>query len=151
MMQHVWSVLCKNASFDVQTNSASLLNIVETIIALGNPTTEKPVLLSMEIVSLWARGKDNIPIMGETRVSIIGQDIVDVRPITLEINLSKTSFHRTRITIDGFPIAKTGRYEFCIEYRLENENDWRPAARIPFFVVSQNKFKMKAVSSAIAE
>jgi len=151
MIQHVWSVLCKNASFDVQTNSASLLNIVETIIAFGNPTIEKPVLLSMEVVSLWARGKDNIPTMGESKVSIIGQDVVDVKPITLEINLSKTSFHRTRITIDGFPIAKAGRYEFCIEYSMENENDWRPAARIPFIVVSNTKAKIQEISDAIPD
>lgn len=137
MIQHVWSVLCRNASFDVQTNQASLLNIVETIIAWGTPSPEKPVLLSMEIVSLWARTKDISPIIGEARVSIIGPNFKEIEPIIVEINLSKTNFHRTRINIEGFPITAIGRYEFCIEYRGTKEKNWVPATIIPFYLTSK--------------
>lgn len=137
MIQHVWSVICQNASIDVQTNSVSLLNTLENLVILGEPSKETPAILSCEIVSLWAREKETEPCMGQMRVliNLPGQEKPQV--ITLEIDLAKTSFHRTRITIGALPLISGGRFEFQVEYRLSSEKVWHPAAKLPFLVTGQ--------------
>jgi hypothetical protein len=137
MIQHVWSVLCQSASFDAQTNRVSLFNTLENLIVFGTPTKERPLVISFEIVSLWARQQDDTPCSGQMRtyLNLPGEEAPQI--ITLEIDLSKTPFHRTRITIGAFPVTRTGRFEFQIEYRLADEETWHPAATLPFIVSSQ--------------
>lgn len=137
MIQHVWSVVCQNASFDVQTNSVSLLNTLENLIVFGEPSKETPIIFSCEIVSLWARENDTLPCSGQmrARLDIPGEE--NSHMITLAIDLAKTSFHRTRITIGALPLTSSGRFEFQVEYRLASEDKWQLAAKLPFFVTSQ--------------
>ena len=137
MIQHVWSVACQSASFDTQTNSVSLLNTLENIIVFGEPTRETPVPFSCEIVSLWARENVDTGCSGQMRVLLnsSGEKAPDV--IMLEIDLTRTPFHRTRITIGVLPLTSSGRFEFQVEYRLADEETWRPAAKLPFLVLAQ--------------
>ena len=137
MIQHVWSVACQNASFDTQTNSVSLLNALENLIVFGEPSKESPVPLSCEIVSLWAREQGEVECSGQMRVllELPGQKTPEI--ITLDIDLTRTPFHRTRITIGVLPLTASGRFEFQVEYRLTGEELWRPAAKLPFLVTSQ--------------
>jgi hypothetical protein len=58
--------------------------------------------------------------------------------VSLEIDLSKTPFHRTRITIGAMPMMVIGRFEFLVEYRLTGKETWETATRLPFIVTSQN-------------
>jgi hypothetical protein len=58
--------------------------------------------------------------------------------VSLDIDLTKTPFHRTRITIGALPMTATGRFEFLVEYRLNGKEIWETAARLPFIVSSQN-------------
>jgi len=138
MIQHVWSVVCQSASFDVQTNSVSLFNTLENLLVFGTPSKEKPFVLSCEIVSLWAREKQDVPCSGQMRASLITSDEETPHTVSLDIDLSKTPFHRTRITIGALPMTSTGRFEFLIEYRLSGEENWQVATRLPFIVTSQS-------------
>jgi hypothetical protein len=137
MIQHVWSVLCQRASFDAQTNSVSLFNTLDNLLVLGIPSKETPFVFSCEIVSLWVREKEETPCSGQMRAYL--DTPVDGIPqaISLEIDLTRTPFHRTRISIGALPMTATGRFEFQIEYRLAGEDTWRPAAKLPFIVKSQ--------------
>jgi hypothetical protein len=58
--------------------------------------------------------------------------------VSLEIDLTKTPFHRTRITIGAIPMTTTGRFEFLVEYRISEKDDWITAAKLPFIVTSRN-------------
>ncbi len=137
MIQHVWSVLCQSASFDIPTNRVSLFNTLENLVVLETPSNEKPLIISCEIVSLWVRDKDDTPCSGQMRVSL--ETPIEGLPqaITLEIDLTRTPFHRTRVSISALPITNIGRFEFQIEYQLKSEETWQLAAKLPFIVVMQ--------------
>jgi hypothetical protein len=143
MIQHVWSVACQSASFDTQTNRVSLLNTLENVLVLGTLTREKPLLLSCEIVSVWAREKDNAPCSGQMRAIFLSPEGGSPPPISLEIDLTKTPFHRTRISLASLPVVSTGRFEFLIEYQNSGQTEWQPAAHLPFLVISQSPIEVK--------
>ncbi len=134
MIQHVWSVLCQSASIDSQTNSVSLLNVVDTIMTNVQPVEEKAIFVSMEILSTWAREDESMPVVGESRVLLLHKGKTIIEPIILEINLLNSIFHRNRVTIGSLPLTMIGRYEFRIECKEKDQTDWRLAAIIPFFV-----------------
>jgi hypothetical protein len=138
MIQHVWSVVCQSASFDAQTNSVSLFNTLENLLVFGAPSKERPFILSCEIVSLWARENADLPCSGQMQVSLKLSDNEKPHTVSLEIDLSKTPFHRTRITIGAIPMTTTGRFEFLVEYRISAKDDWTTAARLPFIVTARS-------------
>ena len=138
MIQHVWSVVCQSASFDAQTNSVSLFNTLENLHVFGAPSKERPFILSCEIVSLWARENADIPCSGQMQVSLKLPDNETPHTVSLEIDLSKTPFHRTRITIGAIPMTTTGRFAFLVEYRISEKDDWTAAAKLPFIVTSRS-------------
>ncbi len=41
------------------------------------------------------------------------------------------------MTVGALPILSSGRFEFCIDYRLAGEEEWRPAAQLPFLLSTQ--------------
>jgi hypothetical protein len=138
MIQPVWSVLCQSASFDMQNNTVSLFNTIENFIVFRAPSKEIPLILSCEIVSLWTRATESVPTSGQMQVYLMqGDKKAADAVISLEIDLKKTPFHRTRISIGALPLFSTGRFEFCVEYKLTGEHAWQHAARLPFYVIQQ--------------
>jgi hypothetical protein len=138
MIQHVWSVLCQSASFDMQSNTVSLFNIIENFIVFGAPSKGTPLILSCEIVSLWTRDAEDVPESGQMQVYLMqGDKKAADAVISLEIDLKKTPFHRTRISIGALPLFSTGRFEFHVEYKLAGEDTWQHPARLPFYVIQQ--------------
>jgi hypothetical protein len=135
MIRHVWSVVCRSVSIDRQTNSVSLLNILETLVVPGEPTVENPVPLSCEVLSLWALEQVEDSCSGQMRVRLKqpGQEEQDI--ILLDIDIAHSAFHRTRINIGALPLFSSGWFEFRVEYRAAGEGTWRQAAGIPFQVV----------------
>jgi hypothetical protein len=137
MIRHIWSVLCQSASFDAQTNSISLLNVLEQIITFGEPSVDRPGIVQAELVSLWKREQLDSPSSGKMQAFYIDPTGKQSDPISLEINLSQSNFHRTRLSLPGFPLIATGEYIFHIEYQVQGEEQWRPAAEIPLVVLAQ--------------
>jgi len=148
MIQHVWSVVCQSASFDAQTNSVSLFNTLENLLVFGAPSKERPFILSCEIVSLWARENADIPCSGQMQVFLKLPDNETPHTVSLEIDLSKTPFHRTRITIGAIPMTTTGRFEFLVEYRISEKDDWTTAAKLPFIVTSRSPEELNSKPNA---
>jgi hypothetical protein len=137
MIQHVWSVLCQSAAIDTQTNNVSLFNAFEKLQVFGVPSEERPFILSCEIVSLWTREDLDKPCSGQVRVSFFVSTEKVPQTILLDIDLTRTPFHRTRITISSLAMITTGRFEFLVDYHLAGQETWQPAARLPFIVSSQ--------------
>ena len=58
-MKHIWSILCRNAIVDKDTNNVSLLNVIERIIfepkqkLAENKKLPIPVVEELTLVSLW--------------------------------------------------------------------------------------------------
>jgi len=137
MIRHIWSVLCQNASFDMQTNNVSLLNILEQIITFGEPSPNRPGIVQAELVSLWKREHLETPSTGKMRAFFVDPNNKQSNPISLEVNLSQSIFHRTRLSLSGFPLIAKGEYIFHIEYQIQGEEQWKPAAEIPLVVLVQ--------------
>lgn len=138
MIRHVWSVLSQSASFDAQTNSVSLLNVIEAATIFGEPTSKRPAVIFAELVSLWFRQDDDTPVSGQMRIFYQSPDGKKADPINLEIPDGTTPYHHTRITLSGFPVKQTGLYLFFVEYQLQGEKNWNLAATIPMLVVNQS-------------
>ena len=137
MIRHIWSVLCQSASFDQQTNNISLLNVLEQVITSGEPTADRPGIVQAELVSLWKRVQLDTPSNGKMRAFYIDPTGKQSDPISLEINLSQSIFHRTRLSLPRFPLITKGEYIFHTEYQVQGEEQWRPASEIPLVVLTQ--------------
>ena len=137
MIRHIWSVLCQNASFDQQTNSMSLLNVLEQIFTFGEPSVDRPGIVQAELISLWMREQPDTPGNGKMRAFYIDPTGKRSDPISLDVNLSQSIFHRTRLSLPRFPLIATGEYIFHVEYQVQGEEGWRPAAEIPLVVREQ--------------
>ena len=102
------------------------------------------MVFSGEIVSLWTRSKEDVPVSGQMQVYLMQADKkASDSVISLEIDLNKTPFHCTRINIGGLPLFSTGRYEFCVEYKLAVNDPWQSAARLPFYVIQESLPQME--------
>ena len=134
MIRHIWSVLCQKISTDAETNVVSLFSIYESIGTNEEPTAEKPVLLPLELITLWAREDVNVPCVGEMRMYYLGPNGVRAPDVVLEIDLKRTFFHRSVLRTPGLPISGSGVFDFCVEYREGKEDDWKVAAKIPLLV-----------------
>jgi len=137
MFRHIWSVLCLNASIDQRTNSASLLNILETIYVNKPPTQENPAPLALaSLVSLWTREDISTNSEGKMRAYVIdpnGQELTS--PIELDIILENDIYnHRTRIDIQMMPLPFIGQYNFHIEYMRTLDEEWQTAAIVPLLL-----------------
>jgi hypothetical protein len=137
MINHVWSVLCNTASFDVQTGLVSLLNIIEIANLTGEPNDQKPGVINAEIVSLWHRSPDEKPTSGQARFSYISPDGKGAEPITLPIQDDQSPFHHTRLTLPMFPAPQLGLYTFVVELQYQHETTWEKVATLPMIVKYQ--------------
>ena len=137
MIKHIWSVLCRMASFDAQTNSVSLLSTIEAVTIMGDPSPTTPSILEAELVSLWSRDDSNQPVSGKMRAQFIDPTGKDSPPIVLEINLLQSMFHRTRINIGGIPIILKGLHSFTVELQEDNSDSWELVATIPLLVLTE--------------
>ena len=142
MIQHVWSVLGQFISIDKDANMASIINVIEEITIIGNPSKDQPTVISLELLSLWCRGQDDNPVSGMMRAYYVGPIEGHSSDISLPITLEKNRFHRTRIRAGVVPIFVPGMYSFIVEYKVDGSQVWEHAARVPFyvnFVTSPNK------------
>ena len=137
MIRHIWTVLCQIASFDSISNNVSLLSILETITPLSTLDAEHPIALQAELVSMWRREQPDQPALGQVRIHFTYPNGVDAPSIVLDLDLSKSYFHRTSLQIPGLLISSTGMYTFKVEYQTEGETDWHLVAEIPLIVATQ--------------
>lgn len=136
MIDHVWTVLCSKSIIDKDSNSISLLEVIEQITGRG-VKGEAVVPIPMELVSLWARTDPEKPARGRARVCLIEPDGSERDPFEIDIDLMTYQRSRTRFQMSGLPIRLAGRYYFRIEIHTQGEEGWGEVSRIPLEVVLQ--------------
>ncbi len=134
MIRHVWSVLCQKTSTDAETNTVSMFSVYESIGSNEGPTEQKPVIIPIELITLWAREGVDVPCKGEMRMYYISPNGVKAPDIELDIDLEKTFFHRSILRTNALPIVNSGMYNFFVEYRMDKKEEWKIAAKIPLLV-----------------
>lgn len=142
-MEVTFAVICQKALQDKETNTFSLINVIEEV---GLPTEPPEGTLAestqdlrglspgnFEMVIWWARTQEGTPERGRGRVRI---DLPNGAPVkTAEMDVDLTSFLRlrSRLMFPGFPDGGEGTYRFIVEYG-SGEDDWEPKFTYPIRV-----------------
>ena len=143
-MEVIFAVLCQKALVDKDTNTFSLINVIEEV---GLPTDPpepageiestndigKLSPASFEMVIWWSRTQERTPEQGRGRVSVVLPD--ETRAVSQEVDVDLTRFLRlrSRVHFPGFPDGGQGTYRFQIDYR-SGDNDWERKFEYPLRV-----------------
>jgi len=112
---------------------------MESLTIYGTPDQVDGIPIRFEVISLWERSEDE-PCKGTMFLSQISPTGERTDPLEVDIDLSKSHFHRTRILIQGLKISGVGRYRFLISVK-EDSREWL-AAELPILV----NFEMPSVT-----
>jgi hypothetical protein len=141
MIEHVWSVLCSRAILDRDTNSVSLIDIVEEITIQGPvlPSEEggtSAFTITMALVSLWRRDPEDQPTKGQARVLLFAPNGEPLKEFSVySIDLSEKLRMRAFGNIPVFPFRGPGSYHFSIQLQDEREEEWKEVASIPLRLI----------------
>lgn len=139
MAKHIWSVLCRRALIDRNSNSASLIETLEEITVELNghldPDTWTPLPVEATIVTLLSRSDMAIPERLQMKVELVGpnNETYISPPKVLAIDLSEAKRARVVTTFATMPIRGSGIQRFIVQLE-ELTNDWRQVAEIPLAV-----------------
>jgi len=120
MIENVWTVVCRQAVVDRETNLLSLQAVLEQVEIFGEPVEGKMLPIQFDVASLWSRAGDNVPSTGIVRIELFsptGNKLLSSENI--EVNLLETERHRTIVHFRGMPISEAGRHTIIVELREE--------------------------------
>ena len=135
-MEVIFAALCQKSLLDKETNSFSLINVVEEV---GLPT-EPPEPgqrgvspANFEMVIWWTRTEERTPERGRGRVSVV-QPNGDIAS-SQEVDVDLTTFLRlrARVSFAGLPDGGQGTYRFRLEYRSDDDQ-WERKFEYPLRV-----------------
>ncbi|GEM_PF-513486 len=144
--KHLWSVLCRVASVDKESNSLSLFNVIEEITinkaenlekegkTIG--MEEKAIIVPIEfvIVTFLERldDKDQGPLIKEGQIEIVDPSAHSLLKREFEMNFLK-GFKRMRylLKMNGLKVTEVGTYRFYISTRESREDTFEVVAEIP--------------------
>ena len=145
--EHKWSILCRSTSIDKDSNTLSILNVLEgiTIAKIADETikekwlaaeTKKPITLPMdfEIIMLLERldNKESGIMTKEGELELVSPDGKSLLKKDIQINFQKGYKRlRYRIKMNGLNVAGPGTYNFCIKIRESEEEPLVQVAEIP--------------------
>lgn len=137
MIDHIWTVVCRQSVIDRDSKNLSLFNVLEQITIQGEANTEERTVIPMdlEVVSLWSRSDYNVPAKGVQRLTLLSPDGESLASGEQEIDLSKHRRFRNRARFRGLPMKGDGRYTFRVEQMTEEEAEWQHVTDIPLELV----------------
>ena len=133
-MRHIWSVICRFAFEDKESQNYSLVETLSRVSFKGDIPEERPVILpfSYRIVSLWHRGNALRNQEHTVRLRIIAPEYVEVASAVLKVELTQEEVVKTIFNSETFQYTSDGIYEFEISY-LKDEK-WVVATQVPLKV-----------------
>lgn len=144
--RHIWSILCRFASIDKESNSLSLFNIVEQITINKTEETGKEekaigiegktviVPLELVIVTFLERldGKNQEAMTKEAQIDIVDSSAHSLWKREFEINFPPGPQRmRHMLKMNGFGVTIAGTYKFYISTRESKEDLFEVVAEIP--------------------
>jgi hypothetical protein len=137
MIQHIWTIPCRIATTDRESNNVSLIEVLEefTIPAVVPQQPERGLVPAIfDVVTLWARADDDQPVAGTGRMSFLSPDGEALFAYEYEIDLRESRRIRSVGRVLGFPAPSPGRYHFRIECRVGDGGPWEQLALVPLWV-----------------
>lgn len=136
-MKNIWSLLCRRALIDPQTNVISLIESFEEIeIGVDKDSKGKVINapIDFELVSYWSK-EENDPkeYSGEVKVFDPNKKIIGKFPLALDF--SKSRRLRARLQFPSLLIKSQGEYTFQVQYKVSTDsNKFISVAEVPLFV-----------------
>jgi hypothetical protein len=135
MVEHAWSLICTKCITDPQTQNVTLVEVVEQL--NGPPGGPFPAMapFQTDFVSTWYRSDPNQGARATGRIVLNNPDGTAHEATQFAIDL--TAFYRAHVIIRsaGIGLIGAGVYFFVVEYRLEGEQEWKRATRVPLNVM----------------
>ena len=133
-MRHIWSVLCRHAIEDKDSNNFSLIETISQVSFKGDIPPERPINLpiSYHIVSLWRRRNDRDGCDYPVRMRIMAPGDVELDSDELTAELSEHGSCTTIFSSGSLHYTENGIYEFEISYRQDEK--WIVATQVPLKV-----------------
>lgn len=145
MINHIFTLLCKKAVQDTQTNIISAFDILEKITLSLSPeqfeeitsqVNEKRALpVEYDILSMWEKKNINTEIKGKILVELLSpkNDLLQSMEMPLPKQESKRLM-RLVAKVQGLPFKGLGVYRFNISKEIEGDTDKQIIASIPLEV-----------------
>jgi len=141
-MRLIWAVLCRHAIVEQETNTLSLMDVIEQITIEFNespiPPPTKPAALPipLELISLWQKGPDR---GGGTFKVTLRTPQGSTSPGHATGTIEPGPAPRSRITtrIPNLPWRGEGEYAFVVQLSTKSAG-WRTVADVPFWIKLKN-------------
>ncbi|MBN1317127.1 MAG: hypothetical protein JXA42_16715 [Anaerolineales bacterium] len=131
MIEHVWSVLCKDSVIDQETNNIYLHNIIEQIVIRADPKPNGILVHGLQIVTFTVRSDPQQAEKGELRVSLETPDGKAQGKVDFQIDLETAERSRNIIKFTTIPVSAPGRYYFRVQLRTDPDARWKRVASLP--------------------
>lgn len=138
MMNHIWSVLCQDASVDKESNLLSLFSCFEQIEVNIDKTKDNGravVPISFNLVSFWSidnvKGEKSI----DLKIEIVDPEgkILGTQEKNIPVGSGWKRF-RNITKINGLPVTTEGRYIFRVFQKDTDQKKLEKVAELPLDV-----------------
>ena len=129
MPKHIFTVVVRGQSVDVQTNNITLFSVLEEIGA-----SEVPFAFpDFAVVSLWKREPGEEGVRFVQRTSLVDPSGKEVFSADITLGFEK-SRQRSIVIMQAAPFATTGEYHLVIRIRREGGEEWSLVTDYPLEV-----------------
>jgi len=141
MARHIWSVLCKKAIVDRETNSITLFESIDSLESnekIAPPPESGDSLIVVQninpqLVTLWARSDFTKPETAVSRLTVVGPNGKKLKQPGNTVELTTSTRNRVIVEFSGLPFLGFGIYEFIVELQRGEKPSqrWHKVASIP--------------------
>lgn len=143
MARLVWAVFCGRSLIDSETNTASLIDVLENIaISYSSPDGPDvppppsfPLGETSRLVSSWVRDDQETPERAELKIILhTPAGNAHEAPQIIPIDLESVDKFRAMMNFGVLPNEGSGRYEFEVLVKSSESDEWVSASRTPIDV-----------------
>ena len=139
MIQHMWTVICRDSSVDRDTSNITLFRVFAHLqISLPKPPPNpaaKGVIAPCDfhVVTCWGRSDTGEASSGKARMTLSNPEGETLLVQEYHVDLTQSVQHHQRSMMKQLPLTSGGRYRFCVD-RMEASGEWESMTTAPLDV-----------------
>ena len=142
MINHIWTVLCKNSSIDSETNNFNLFEVLEQVTVNLKPNSSKrvgneqmPVVLPYHSVTLWERDEIGKEEVFDIRIEVVDPSDKVLAKFNHTVKFDRNARRlRARFTNDVLPVTSEGIYHYRVLLKDDLPDMYVVKAEVPIEV-----------------
>jgi hypothetical protein len=135
MIQHIWTIPCRMSLTDRETNSVTLIGVIEEVglpeLPLELHDQRKLVPAFLEVVTLWSREIRDQAEVGYGRSRLISPENIELFSFDYQVDLTATPRSRTIGRVFGFRPMPQGQCTLRTDRRATPNDEWETVSLIP--------------------